>query len=257
MQPSDFSETQFVVGFLREYLNSFTKRYWLARFILMPSTVTERRTGADFIINNTRPKGSDFFQFKRSDYLSNRRGLPLNQRLIDASFFPCYRFKVYNTNRTKQFDVLRNLARRSYNHCAYIAPAFHTFDEFNTYFAYENIMANSVEIECSQFNSSTFAHIVPGTNHNILFNLNASDCWVCSDPVKISFNRALFLKEKIYNIQYDLGWTMYLNELIMQLVDSGYELNEAILKYTPFQKMIYIAHTLQREANIFWIPRFE
>lgn len=193
MEADRFSETKFVVGFLREYFSFLGDPFWLFSSFRMPSTVTESKTGADFILN-----GSVFFQFKRSDYLQSRRGLPSDQRRISKSFYPCYRFKVYNSSHTKQFDTLRLLATDKRNHCAYIAPLFHTSREFDEYFSQQSIFRNSVSIELSQFSEGEFrgSRFREGATHHIIFNRKNETCWFCSNPRKITAESAYQLLQR-------------------------------------------------------------
>jgi hypothetical protein len=253
MQPSDFSETQFVVGFLREFLNRPQKQFWLSNYLRLPSTVTERRTGADVIVEGCI--GSDFLQFKRSDYLQNRRGLPNDQRRVDKSYFDCFRFKVYNSQRTRQFETLRKLAKRPNNYCAYIAPLFHTFNEFDTHFARASIMPNSIEIECSQFNAGEFAALRyrNNSNHHILFNGRDNHCWFCSEPKIAKANHAILLKERQSREQID--FISHVDEIFNVLKDMDFPIMDLISETTQ-QKINIIVDTLYRKANIFWTPKF-
>lgn len=252
MQTSEFSETQFVVGFLREFLNSHSQKYWIQNFLRLPSTVTERKTGADVIIQNV--SGSDFFQFKRSDYLKNRRGLPWDQRQIAPAFFECYRFHIYNTQRTRQFETLRNLAKKAHNYCAYIAPLFYTFDEFDHYFQRHNVMRNAIEIECSQFSKGEFANFRYRYNqsHHLLYNRHEI-CFFCSQPLKTKAKLAISLKERGY--KESINFLTHIDEIYSILKQMDYLTTDQTFDTTQ-QKIQVIFETLYRKTNIIWIPRF-
>jgi hypothetical protein len=200
--------------------------------------------------------GSDFFQFKRSDYLANRRGLPEDQRFIGKDFFDCYRFKLYNSPTTRQFDTLRRLARGNNNYCAYIAPLFYQFAEFDRFFSNGQIMENSVEIDCLQFNRGEFSELRYGDDeiHHILFNRRSTHCWFCSKPQRAFINRASYLVNR--EVSESITFESHLDEILILLVEFQY-IGSQYFDGRINQKIRVIRETLYREANIFWFPRFE
>jgi hypothetical protein len=250
---SQFSETQFVIGFLREFLNRKSRRYWFQNFLKVPSTVTEIQTGADLIIEKV--SGSDFFQFKRSDYLKNRRGLPRSQRQLDKSFFECFRFKVYNSSGSRQFDTLRMLAEKPNNYCAYIAPLFYRYSEFDTFFQNVSIMSNSIQIECSQFNTGEFRSLNSSTGiHHLLFNDRDRHCWFCSDPIQAVSKPAILMKERAGEVSIDFA--SHVDEILSVLIELNYRNLRPSRENTTEQKIKIINDILFKENNIIWIPRF-
>lgn len=255
MEHSNFSETQFVIAHLRELLDR-PKSFWLDNFLRMPSTSTEKHTGADAILGNKKTKGSYFLQYKRSDHLHSRRGLRIPQKSIDKGFFPCYRFKVYNSSRTAQFDTLRSLARRKENYCAYVAPLFHTFEEFDSFFSSQTIMQNSVVIELGQFNTGSLAslNVVQGELHHLLFNRQDQHGIFCSDPIEIKKKSGASFRESLIGAQT----TSFEEEV--KLVAS-YLLSEEILSSDILQTDLSeisasIMQQLLFQRNILWIPNF-
>jgi len=257
MEPSNFSETQFVVGYLREYLDR-SKHFWLNNFIRMPSTTTERATGADLIFKKKSVKGSHFLQFKRSDYLLNKRGLRNPQNIIHKSFFPCYRFKIYNDTGSEQFDTLRKLARRPNNHCAYVAPMFHTYSEFDNYLALKQVVLNSAIIEINQFNIAQFRHSIftlrPDEVHYLLFHIPDDDCWFCSEPIKVKKEKGFALKETFSN-STETRFEEELSLLIVFLKEVQYPYFEIRNRFF-WKKAQLIAQTLYFKHNIIWVPNF-
>ncbi|GAC1385486.1 MAG: hypothetical protein NVSMB45_14350 [Ginsengibacter sp.] len=191
MAKPQFSETQFVVGYLREYLNTFPfypNIFWQQNHIEIPSTVQEIETGADFIFRYY--SHSEFLQFKRSDFLCWRgKGyLKEPEKSLPKSFFDYYRFKVYNSDDSRQFEKLRQVSLANPNDRAfYVAPYFHTKDEFKRLFAQQRILENSITIDCSQFNDPLFhpPHFDIGLDDSHKIVYNGSDGYILSEPVEI------------------------------------------------------------------------
>lgn len=186
-----FSETQFVVSFLREYLNLFPffpDPFFLFHSIRIPSTVEERETGADFIFRHF--SHSEFFQFKRSHKIHYRGRSWLNEpeKSLPRTFFDYYRFEIYNSD-SQQFEKLRDISVLNPNDKSYyVAPLFYSSTSFNNYFHRQVILNNSVLIPCSQFRDARFNppnfNINDGNRHFILYNRNFQGL-LLSEPKEI------------------------------------------------------------------------
>lgn len=82
MAEPEFSETQFVFGYLRELFDQYKGTRWsptASPYFSLPSTVKEKATSADFLINLY--SHSEYYQFKRSHRLKSRRG-PIDRKSV-------------------------------------------------------------------------------------------------------------------------------------------------------------------------------
>ena len=199
-----FSETQFVVSFLREYLNQFPffpGPFWLFHNIRIPSTVEENETGADFIFRHL--SHSEFLQFKRSHKIHYRGRSWLNEpeKSLPKSFFDYYRFEVYNSD-SQQFEKLRDISTLNLNDKSYyVAPLFYSSASFNTYFHRQEILNNSALIPCNQFLDYRFNppnfDINDGNHHYMLYNKNFEGI-LLSEPKEIKVLKSSIEEREFY-----------------------------------------------------------
>lgn len=184
MAKSEFSETQFVFGYLNEYLESFRSKYPGRREpFWFPTTVEEPKFGSDIIMKGL--KSINFIQFKRSELMNSRRGKQEIKSGLDRIFLPYYRFKVYNSGNIPQFDRLRDIAGLSNNFKVYYcAPRFISNQNFQDYFWRREIVRNSVLIDCKQFNQPGFKKpyfdINDGEKHFMVYNYSNTG-YLCSE----------------------------------------------------------------------------
>jgi hypothetical protein len=261
-----FSETQFVVGYLREYLNSFPffpHIFWWFHSIRIPSTVEEAESGADFIFRHY--SHSEFFQFKRSYCLSWRgRGhLSEPEKSLPKAFFDYYRFKVYNSADSRQFEKLREVSiRNPRNRSYYIAPLFHTNEEFTRLFARQQIIENSVIINCAQFNEGRFLppyfDIGTDSDHKIIFN-EREEGYIFSDPIRLRLSKGKEIDSASLNGSYDSlnieQAIIQLNDLLNWCLEDFKALNDTV-EPENLKTFRFIYNYFLSNYNIHWIPRF-
>lgn len=197
MAEPEISETQFVFAFLRELYERRRAKHTVLPFgydFYLPTTSEEKEVAADALIKHY--SHSEYYQFKRSDRLKQRRG---KQKSIPASYLPYYRFKIYNKETTHkktkvtkkgQFEKLVELTSlTSTDKIYYCAPCFHTQEEFIKFFYTDEVVNNSILINCRQFNDSKFKppnfDINDGDNHYLVFKLGESKGYACSEPTEI------------------------------------------------------------------------
>lgn len=199
MAKPEFSETQFVFGYLNEvYFRQINHprlfpSWW---YFMFPSTPKEREFSVDFFADFYTH--SEYYQFKRSEHLERRRGSREIKEGIPASFLDYYRFKIYNrTTATQlgQFEKLTALALSFPNDLVcYCAPCFHTEFDFHNHFRNRAIISNSVIIRCNQFNLPPFQvpnfDINDGLDHYIVFKLSSRLGYLCSEPKEIKVDLA-------------------------------------------------------------------
>ncbi|WP_167618035.1 hypothetical protein [Maribellus sediminis] len=260
MAAPQFSESQFVIGFLREYLNQFPffpHPFWSYVDMRVPSTKEEVETGADVIFK--RCSHSVFFQFKRSHKLhyNGRFWLKKPERDLPRSFFDYYRFKVYNSPESQQFEKLRDVSTiNPFDRSYYVAPLFHTTASFKKYFYRQEILKNSVLIPCKQFRKSQFNppkfNINDGKQHYILYNKRLEGK-LLSEPKEITVLNAKLMDEPLNReetgsqpIRKILEWCRWDSSEKKERMNSDFEFNSVA------DGIAY----LSAEYDIIWQPIF-
>ncbi len=257
MEKSEFSETQFVMGYTRELFNSIISPY----LINAPSTSKEAQYASDLIIEYYGHRGhyrfSEFYQFKRSKFYSSEVYSSLNgKQHIDTSDKPKYGFNIYNSKKTRQFNVLQKLARVRRHHVYYCAPLFHTVNEFNNFFSLRTILDNSKLFDISQ-DKLQKANIKLNTNHKILFD--RTEEFICSDPEKID---GIIASERPLNISKSEGSDYVSLEREIKELDSF--ISETISQFDiPRQNDKGVANVFSVKEelllyfDIHWFPVFD
>lgn len=170
MAKSEFTEMQYVLGFVSEFMRNLNSSTGQTPLFMLPSPYEEQFMGFDIWIEHF--SHMEFHQYKRSDYLSNKTTKEI-KRGLSTNYLPYYRFKLYNDSPSFQFTRLCTIADMFPQHRVYyIAPKFHKLDEFNNYFWRNEIIKNSIFINCSGFNSARIKKYLknnPG-EHTIAFD---------------------------------------------------------------------------------------
>ncbi len=261
MEKSEFSETQFVIGYTRELFNSFAYVFPYYYIIHAPSTKLEKESGSDLILKHYADRYyrfSEFYQFKRSKYFNREVFSDLKGKaVIDTSANPKYGFNIYNSKNTQQFNTLQKLAKKRRYRVYYCAPAFHTTPEYNQHFRAETILNNSVVFNFSQ--PLLQSAIIPlGSNHKIIFDKTVSH--ICSDPIEIegtlASERNKFNDDSNSYRQSDYNFDKEVNELYDFVIEeiSSLQLDERFEK--PEINFFSVRNMLLTYFNIHWIPLF-
>lgn len=263
----EFSETQYVFGYLNEMYFRQVRHpqffpFW--EYFMFPSTLVEREFPVDFFADYFTH--SEYYQFKRSEHLQQRRGGREIDAGVPASFLDYYRFKIYNrTTATHlgQFEKLVQLANLfPTDLVCYCAPCFHTEWEFHRHFRNKEIAANSVIIECRQFSNAQFQlpafNINDKVNHYMVYKLNSSTGFLCSKPKELKVLSA--------EIRSELSKIKIGKEAFFQTIDTLYEeiymkeefkeeFNRQITE-KPGERFFIIGNYLFQYYNIVWQPIF-
>lgn len=261
MEKSEFSETQFVIGYTRELFNSFTYPFPYYYLFHAPSTKEEKKFASDLILKHYTRKYyrfSEFYQFKRSKYFNKEIFSDLKGSItIDTSTNPKYGFDIYNSKNTRQFNVLQKLAINKRNRVYYCAPSFHTIAEFNRYFRASTILNNSKVFNFNQPQIQS-AKIPLGSNHKIIFDTTTSH--ICSDPIEIESS---FANERFK--QYgDLDFSSQLDSLDIEVKElynfvveeiDHLQLNESFVR--PDINIFEVRELFLSYFNIHWFPNFK
>lgn len=185
MAKSEFTEMQYVLGFVSEFMKYLNKSTGQTPYFMLPSPHVEKHIGVDIIIEHF--DHMEFHQYKRSDFLTTlaasefKKGLP-------KSFKPFYRFSLYEEIFSQQFTRLRLLADMFPQHRVYyVAPKFSRHSEFQDHFWKEEIVDNSVFINCLQFNSARAKKYLKDNSghHSIVFNKSSDSVYLFSDGIEL------------------------------------------------------------------------
>ncbi|NIK93088.1 hypothetical protein GZ212_13070 [Mangrovimonas sp. CR14] len=260
-----FSETQFVMGYLGEYFNRYRAMYPNRNPpFSLPTTSVEPILGSDFILVDL--SYIEFYQFKRSHYIRTRRGDAEINAGIPKSFRPYYRFEIYNDSSNgsiPQFDRLRDIARlhprfRTF----YCAPKFYTNREFQEYFWRQQIIDNSAIIDCNQFNQTRFRpphfNIDDGDRHFMVYNDTSNRGYLCSEMKEFNLTHDILKEIKEDRIENDDGnenTNSSGEELINKLFFALMELDETSKpnikdQNSPAEKLAYSINLLFTKCNI-------
>jgi|GEM_PF-1175721 len=257
MEKSEFSETQFVLGYSRELFDSFRYLHPYHYIMYAPSTKEEKAFASDLILRHYKGKYyrfSEFYQFKRSKYFDREVFSDLTgTTIVDTSKAPKYGFNIYNTIKTKQFNTLQHLALKKRYRVYYCAPLFYTIEEFNSYFNTYSIQNNSIVFDLSQPNLQS-AVILPGSNHQMIFD--RSNSYICSDPIEI---QGVIAKER-ENVESYQNEPNELENVVKDLYDfivQEIEKNDLNVKLErPDMNLFEVRDMLLSYFNIHWFPIF-
>lgn len=258
MEKSEFSETQFVIGYTRELFNSFRYVFPFYFIIHAPSTKEEKKFASDLILKHFKGHSyrfSEFYQFKRSKFFNKEVFNDLSGKtIINTSLTPKYGFTIYNSVKTQQFNTLQKLALKRRYRVYYSAPLFHTVKEFNNYFNSSTIQSNSILFNFSQPNIQS-AVIPPGSNHQIIFDRTASH--ICSDPLKIQGilasernikNDDEKFEENKLEVEIKELYNFVIEEIEINNLNSNFE--------RPEINLFEVRELLLSYFNIHWFPIF-
>lgn len=259
MAKSEFSETQFVMGFLGEYFNEYRSRYPERKPpFTLPTTSLEPLFGSDFMIKGL--SNIEFYQFKRSEFMRLRRGNKEIESGLPNSFRPYYRFKVYNSGEIPQFDRLRFIASlhprfKTY----YCAPKFSTNQEFHNFFWNQEIIINSAIINCNQFNQNGFFppkfDINDGKEHYIVFNNAGSTGYLCSKMKGFKLTEYLFKELQDQNDESidDFKYSNNIIDTLFNYIIEIEKINSTFFKNyneTSISKLLFSSALLMQRYGI-------
>lgn len=187
--------------------------------------------------------------------------LNLPEKHLSKTFFPYYRFKIYNSPNSRQFEKLRDITHLNQNDKAfYCAPLFHTPEEFRQHFRSQSILNNSVLIDCIQFQNSQFKKpyfdIRKDEPHYIVFN--RSQGYIFSEPVDIKIQVGMTDTELARPVNNEIRFDRYVNQLFNWCFQAGTDKMEegeySILNSNdPYNSVFQF---LLGNYNILWLPIF-
>ena len=260
MEKSEFSETQYVFGYIRELFSQTltSPEHFL---IYAPSTREEKKLASDIILDFYHDKSfrySECYQFKRSKYYNNESFTEFNtRREILTLNNPKYGFNIYNSAKTKQFNTLQSLALEPNKRVYYCAPIFHTIEQFNNFFRTQSIHYHSKVINFSQPILQN-AIIPTNSNHHMIFDRNTS--YLCSEPKQIESYIASERNRQYIELDKEtykkIDFEKEIEYLYKWVVDKiyQYKLNENF--EPPIVNFFEVREMLLLYFNIHWFPYF-
>ena len=111
---------------------------------LLPSLTREGQLGYDLKFDNFG--FPIFLQFKMSDYMKKRNANEVQQGVLDPPF---YRMYLRSRRYSNQHQLLLELENRG-NLVYYVAPSFHSQQEFNDNYRQQTIARKSIFVQPSQ-----------------------------------------------------------------------------------------------------------
>lgn len=192
MAKAEFTEMQYVLGFVSEFTKYIRQATGQTPYFTLPSPHVESTLGIDIMIKYF--DHFEFHQYKRSDFLNTHNAVEYTKGL-PRSYKPYYRFTLYDDKPSLQFTRLRYLADMDLsNKVYYVAPKFHTSDDFQAYFWNEEIMDNSIFVNCLGFNSARIRKYLNKTQgkHRLVFSDSNNSRYLFSDGIELNDNEDLF-----------------------------------------------------------------
>lgn len=171
---SEFSEFSFGFAFTHEYINRHPK---LTAAPELPSLAKEGKPGGGWDLKLNYQGHAKFFQFKLSEYMLGNRAKHREQYGS-----PHYRFGVTPETRSDQHNMLRDLAKK-YTDVHYVAPKFHTQQDFDDLFLGGVITDHSIWVPIKDLPS-----VVGNARHHLTFTHVESEATWQSDPVRLEGN---------------------------------------------------------------------
>jgi len=158
MVDPEFSEFQYTYGLTREIENRWGRD--IVGTPYFPTQNTEAKIGSDVVIGLSRGDiqfAPLFLQYKRSEWLTDRRA-----KQWDEFNEEYYRFGIHSK---KQHNTLVDLGH-GLGKAIYVAPGFHTVDDYSAYHQNQKLANNSICFDCSEMKK------VSDSDHVIIYALD-------------------------------------------------------------------------------------
>ena len=173
---SEFSETQFVFGIVREMADGLKPD--VMGMPIFPTLVEEGRKGGGFDVAFKDGINPYFFQFKIAEKL-------IGHKARESAYFsgsPYYRFNIYPSGISRQNSLLTDLSNDEKNNVFYCAPAFTSLNNFRKAYTQKSILNNSVFVDIREINIPT-----DNETHSVCYQVDPVEKYiVCSEPKEIT-----------------------------------------------------------------------
>ena len=127
-------------------------------------------------------------QFKRADCMMRRSAREIHLHDLPLSL-PFYRFKITESGKSNQHELLRSLDEGDSCLVFYAAPRFHELAEIDQAWNNNLVATRSIFVAPSHIGS------LDSESHHVAYDEQGA--WLCSDPQPISFSSSSALVEKL------------------------------------------------------------
>lgn len=244
---SRFNEREFEFCFNAEFVRKYTNA--LIGTPIIPSQRMESILGYDveFRLRNGHFSLSLFLQHKVTSYAKYRSGR--NAKFYDCYNGPYYRFPVERLDKTRQHNLLVELAEKG-EYVFYCAPIFIGIDELQNYFVHNQVIDHA-----RFFDPKEMGWITDFDQHHVTCDPTGSFGFFHSDPIKlstvISWERLTQdLEYKKINLEYVETLQQKLSQCIMAVFEAKPSIPDKIKEKGAVMITSYI---LRRYFNLEWL----
>lgn len=176
---AEFSEFSYGYAVVDAYRMAFGTFLTPPRF---PSLIEEGITGG-YDVELYLPTRIEFLQFKLSECMVNSNAIEIQHHAGKGFHNPTYRMKIHRTSRSNQHSLLLNLETQWPGGVFYVAPMFHTQQEFEDRYQRNRILHESVFIS-----PAAIGQINDDEQHHVSFTVAMvanNQAFFFSDPTEL------------------------------------------------------------------------
>ena len=154
---------------------------------VFPSLIEEGKAGGGYDVKLDAPGIPLYLQFKRADCLLRKSAVEIRDHNLPLSF-PFYRFKITESGKSDQHDMLLALDDGS---CVvmYAAPRFHQLVEINHAWGNNQVASRSIFVKPSVIGT------LDAKSHHVAYDYASAH--LCSEPRSIEFLDSGGLAERL------------------------------------------------------------
>lgn len=242
-----FNEREFEFCFNAEFVRKNSAA--LIGTPIIPSQRMENVLGYDveFRIQNGRFSRSLFLQHKVSSYAQHRRGR--NADIWNCYFGPYFRFPIERLDRTRQHNLLVELAERGED-VFYCAPVFVGLDNLQNCFVQDNVIDNS-----RFFDPKDMGKVTDFEKHHVSYDPTGSFGFFHTEPKKLEKTVSWkTLKEETTERHVDLRYAEQLIEVLYSAVITVFDAAVTVPdKVKEGGTILTISYVLRRYFDVEWL----
>ena len=243
----NFNEREFEFCFNAEFVRKNTGA--LIGTPIIPSQRMENILGygVEFRIRNGRYARSLYLQHKVSYYAQFKSGR--NAPIWDCYYGPYYRFPISRLDRTRQHNLLVDLAEKGED-VFYCAPVFVGIGNLQTYFGQSVVMNNS-----RFFDAKEMGRLSDFEQHHVSCDPSGTFGFFHSDPVKLEsvFNWDMLMKKtkkRRVTIEYISHLADSLSSSIFSVLEAKPSIPDDIREKGD---VLIVSYLLRRYFSVEWL----
>ena len=156
---------------------------------LFASLIEEGKAGGGYDVKLDMPGVPLYLQFKRADCMTRRSAREIHVHNLPLAL-PFYRFKITESGKSNQHEMLLALDDGSSCLVFYAAPRFHELAEINAAWNNNLVATRSIFVAPNSIGS------LDEESHHVSYDEQRA--WLCSDPNPISFLNSNSLVEQLH-----------------------------------------------------------